>query len=162
THIADARDSSGFTSATDERLSIRVTAECNDIRWKLKPAPPTIQWVVVSMHNERRNIALGKTLHLIPEGNQRPQIPVLRVIDIAGNNKEVRPRCNRMIHHTPQRTQSCRLQPLFQRNGRGYASTKRAVKMEVCGMDESQRIHVGVFMTCTGQIRSLNSGMVAG
>jgi len=59
-----------------------------------------------------------------------------------------------VIHHTLQRAQSCGLQALFQRGGSGYASAKRAVEMKVCSMDESQRVHVGVCMTYSGQIRS--------
>src|SRR5262249_38211794 len=87
---------------------------------------------------------------------------VFRIVDITCDNKEVRLRCNRVIHHTPERTQGCRLQPRFQRCGSGHTSAKRAIEMKVCSMDESQRVHVEVCMAYTGQIRSLQARRPAG
>ena len=93
-----------LAAAPNERFGIRVAAECDDIRRKLKTAPPAVQRVMISMNNKDRNMALGQTLHLLAESYQRPEASVFRIIQIARNDQEVGFRVDRMIHDAIERT----------------------------------------------------------
>src|SRR5439155_5679357 len=87
--IADSGDVRHFAAAPNEWFRIGVTAECNDIRRKLKTASPSIQGVMISMKNEDRNMELVKPVLMFAERLQSNEASVFRIIEITRNDQEV-------------------------------------------------------------------------
>src|SRR5206468_11363550 len=80
---------------------------------------------------------------------ERPaQAPSLRIVHGTGDNERVRVRLNRMVNDTPERRQCRRLQPIFQRRRGVTDASKRAVQMQVRGVDKSQTVHM-IFLSRT-------------
>src|SRR5262249_50320913 len=95
----------------------------------------------------------GEPLHLSPECEQGAQAAVSRVVKIAGDEKEIRFRVDRVIDNAVQGAKSRVLKLLPQLRRDFPYAPKRAIEMQVCRMDKSQTLHAFGCIGYTGQIR---------
>ena len=116
--VADAGDLCSFAAAPDKRLSIGMAPKCHDIRRKLKTATPAVQRIVIAVHDEHGDAVFRKPRHFISKRNQRAEIPVLRVVNVSGNDQKIGFALNGVIDDAPQRAQSRKLQPFSLRRRR--------------------------------------------
>src|SRR5438552_13581800 len=107
----------------------------------MKLAAPTVQWIVVSMDDINRNIALGQTLHLAAKCDKRAQAPISGIIEVSGNNEEIGFGFNRVIDDGFESAEGRRLKTVTKLWSRIRETAKRAVQMQIRCMDEAQRVH---------------------
>jgi hypothetical protein len=75
------------------------------------------------------------------KGKECSETAVARIVQVAGEDKEIRLRIYRVVNDTLESSERCRLE-LIPQLGRNIAySSKRAVEMEIGRMNESQWLH---------------------
>ena len=88
--VADSRNARNLPSIADHGLRRYVAIERQYVRRHLELATPTIERVMVAVNDVGADVALLESFHLTAKFHKGPQASVARIVQIAGQEDEIR------------------------------------------------------------------------